>query len=175
MKKITILLLTLIFAPMLLLGQERIPVELDKTRVYLNIITPGITLEQGLSERLSLTLGAGLSPLYQDEKASINPFFRTSFRNYYPRKKVKKELGTNSGNFIGLVGGYYFSPISGTGDTDYFRQANSMYFGALWGIQRNYKSGIHLGFSIGSGFGTGDNMDLDFVGVGEFELGFTLK
>ena len=47
--------------------------------------------------------------------------------------------------------------------------------GALWGIQRNYQSGIHLGFSIGGGFGTGQNMDLDFVGVGEFEFGFVVK
>jgi len=87
---------------------------------------------------------------------------------------VKKELNPNSGNYIGLVTGYYFDSIAESSDAITFRQSDSFYLGAMWGIQRNYQSGIHLGFSIGGGFGTGQNMDLDYVGVGEFEFGFVI-
>jgi hypothetical protein len=178
-----IVLLTLLSFPLFLNAQDRIPVQLNDVQINLNLLAPGVALEKMLTENTSATFGIGLTPLYEDTgdensiepEVSINPFLRASYRNYYPRKKVKKELNPNSGNYIGLVTGYYFDTIAESSDVATFRQSDSFYLGAMWGIQRNYKSGIHLGFSIGGGFGTGQNMDLDYVGVGEFELGFVIK
>jgi hypothetical protein len=152
-------------------------------QINLNVLAPSVTLEKMITGNTSATFGVGLTPLSVDNgtgdtiepEFSINPFLRASYRNYYPRKQVKKELNPNSGNYIGLVAGYYFDSIAKSSELAMFRQSDSFYMGALWGIQRNYQSGIHLGFSIGGGFGTGQNMDLDFVGVGEFEFGFVVK
>lgn len=183
MKTKLISVLTLFLFPIFLNAQDRIPVELNDVQINLNILAPGLTLEKMITENTSATIGLGLTPLYTDignedsiePEVSINPFLRASYRNYYPRKKVKKKLNPNSGNYIGLVTGYYFNSIAESTDVATFRQSDSFYMGAMWGIQRNYKSGIHLGFSIGGGFGTGQNMDLDYVGVGEFEFGFVIK
>jgi len=46
--------------------------------------------------------------------------------------------------------------------------------GPVWGIQRNYASGIHLGLSLGAGIMGGENIDTQASFVGEFELGFVL-
>jgi len=183
MKTKLISLLALLSFPIFLNAQDRIPVQLSDVQINLNILAPGVTLEKMITENTSATFGVGLTPLSVDNgtedsvepEVSINPFVRASYRNYYPRNKVKKELNPNSGNYIGLVAGYYFDSIAESSDAATFRQADSFYMGAIWGIQRNYQSGIHLGFSIGGGFGTGQNMDLDFVGVGEFEFGFVIK
>ena len=176
MKTKLITILALLLLPIILNAQDRIPVQLNNIQLNLNLLTSGISLEKSISGNTSATFGGGLSPLYSsDNEVSINPFVRTSFRNYYPRKKVKKELNPNSGNYIGLVGGYYFGSVANSSESAQFNQSDSYYLGAMWGIQRNYKSGIHLGFSLGGGFGEGENMNLEFIGVGEFEFGFVLK
>jgi len=181
MKKQLFALNLLILAPLLMFAQDRTPVQFNNTQFNLNILAPSVTFEKRVKDNNSVTFGAGLTPLYsqdnnnQNNYVSINPFVRTSYRNYYQRKKVKKELNPNSGNYIGLAAGYYFGSIANNSDLIVFQQSNSFYMGALWGIQRNYKSGIHLGFSIGGGFGTGNNMDLKFVGVGELEFGFVIS
>ena len=56
-----------------------------------------------------------------------------------------------------------------------FGDEKAFYLGPVWGIQRNYKSGIHLGLSLGAGFITGANTNFDFHGVGSFELGFIIS
>jgi len=175
MKKIVVTTGILLLIPIFIFGQERTPVQLSNTQLNVNILAPSLLLEKRLTDKNSATFAFGLSPLHGNGEISINPFFRTSFRNYYPRKTVKKELRPNSGNYIGLVGGYYFGSIASSSDYTNVNQSNSYYVGALWGIQRNYQSGIHLGFSIGSGFGAGENMDLKLTGVGELELGFMIK
>ena len=145
---IKIIMATALFslAGVLLWGQERIPVELKSTQLTLNLLTPSITLENSLSPNRSLNLALGIIGFPDsDERFSINPFLRGSFRNYYPRKRVKKELNPNSGNYIALDAGYYFDTL--TKETT--RLTNSFFMGPVWGIQRNYKSGIHLGFSLG--------------------------
>ena len=180
MKKSVCLVLAIFLIPYIGFSQEKIPVQLSNVQLNINLLAPSIILEKSITENTSATFGFGLSPLHDyneitGNEISINPFFRTSFRNYYPRKKVEKELKPNSGNYIAGVAGYYFGSIVNSSDYASFDQSNSYYVGAMWGMQRNYQSGIHLGFSIGSGFGAGENMNLKFVGVGEFELGFTIK
>lgn len=187
MKKLAILLLTSVVALGTVNAQVKIPVELEKHRVYLNILSPGISYELGLSERLSLHTSAGISFYWGDNDyrgsdpenyyQSLNPFINATLRNYYPRKRVKKELDFNSGNYIGAIGGYVFDAITEwnrTDDTQSF--ANSGFIGGVWGIQRNYKSGVHLGLSFGGGLSLGQNFDnATFIPVGGFEFGFALK
>ena len=67
---------------------------------------------------------------------------QAKFRNYYPRKRVKKELGFNSGNYVGMNVGYVFDEIASNGPVEVL---NTVFFTPVWGIQRNYKSNIHLG------------------------------
>jgi hypothetical protein len=91
------------------------------------------------------------------------------------RKKQKKELNYNSGNYVGLRGGYNFRAIAENNEPGTPSTEEAFYLGGVWGIQRNYKSGIHLGFSLGAGFATGRNQNLGFTGLGSFELGFVIK
>ena len=109
---------------------------------------------------------------------SFNPFITGSFQHYYQRKFVRKELRQNSGNFIGVSAGYYFDAIADNLDHGTTTErANSFTIGPVWGIQRNYQSGIHLKLSLGPGIGFGENAESDvfFAPAGGFEFGFVIK
>ena len=162
-------------------AQDRVPVELNNTQFNLNILDPGITFEKSINHNQSFTLGTGITLLgdYEEdqERYSVNPFVKASYRNYYPRNRVKKELLPNSGNYVGVLSGYNFDSIIDnleSGESNELAN-NTYYIGPVWGIQRNYRSGIHLGFSLGAGFAVGNDSDFDFTGLGEFEFGFVIK
>ncbi len=157
-------------------AQDRVAVTLDTQKLYLNILAPGVEGEFKVSENQSISIEGELSfalvaSSNENLLSTLNPSLISSFRNYYQRKKVKKELNNNSGNYIGILTGYTFGPIAGnvsnTGDV--------FFTGGVWGIQRNYKSGIHLGLSLGLGITTGNNRDLKGTTVGEFNFGLVLK
>ena len=178
MKNFTTFLL--LFVTTFLFSQDRIPADIADSQISLNILSPSVSFEKGISDKQTLLFSAGLMGLgmsiNDDSKFGIAPEFRATFRNYYPRKKVKKDLNPNSGNYIGLVTGYTLGSIADNLDTgQVFENEEAFFMGPVWGIQRNYKSGIHLGFSIGGGFVTGKNTDFDFTGVGGFELGFVIS
>ncbi len=171
------ILILLSIAALQLAAQERIPVELVNTQFTINILAPGIGFEYGLNDRQSLTLNAGLSSIIVTDQTDdvdlfIAPFLQGSFRNYYPRKRVKKTLRPNSGNFIALTTGYNFKPTSDN-YTDPDFGGRGFFIGPVWGIQRNYLSGIHLGLSLGPGLGIGEDGAF-FTGVGAFEFGFVI-
>lgn len=175
MKSLTLLLALISCNVTLLLSQDRIPVELASTQFNLNILDPSVSFEKSLGDHQSFTLAAGLTGLADEDGASLNPFIRGSYRNYYLRKRVKKPLNQNSGNYIGLLTGYNFDAIADDIEAGTTRQSNSFFMGPVWGIQRNYKSGIHLGFNIGPGFGIDRDSDFYFTGIGAFEFGFVIK
>ena len=159
-------------------AQDRIPVEIQKNRVYINLLQPSILYEAGLNDRLSLALGTGITFIYgENDYGAINPFLNASLRNYYPRKRVKKELDMNSGNYVAAMAGYTFGAISEWNEElDPQNMSNSGYIGGIWGIQRNYMSGIHLGLSLGGGVSMGKNIDnVMFAPLGGFEFGFVIK
>jgi hypothetical protein len=173
--KTYLVLATLCFSSFAIVAQERIPVKLKDFQVNLNILDPSISVEKKINPNQSFTLGFGLTGLPDDDGTSLNPYLRGSYRNYYPRKKVKKALRPNSGNYIGLIAGYNFDAIADNIDFGTTRLSNSFFMGPVWGIQRNYQSGIHLGLSLGGGFGIGQHSDFFFTGVGSFQLGFVIK
>lgn len=102
MKKI--LTLALCIYSISLFSQDRIPVELQNSKVYLNIITPSIGFEQKVSANQSLLFRGGIrlhaevDEETDDFEGGLLPYAELEFRNYYPRKRVKKELRTNSGH-----------------------------------------------------------------------------
>lgn len=162
-------------------AQDRIPVNLNSTQFNLNVLNPSATFEKSINHHQSFTVGVGITMLsdYEEdqERYSVNPFMQASYRNYYPRKRVNKELLPNSGNYIGVLTGYNFKSIVDnleSGESNSIAD-NTYYMGPVWGIQRNYRSGIHLGLSIGGGFAIGSDSEVDFKGIGGFEFGFVIK
>ena len=160
-------------------AQDRIPVDLNSTQFNINILDPSMTFEKSINDNQSFTAGVGITVLGEfeedEETFSVNPFVSASYRNYYPRKRVKKDLRPNSGNYIGILTGYRFKSIADNAEyviSD--RLENSYYLGPVWGFQRNYQSGIHLGLSLGGGFAVG-NSDVYFTGIGGFEFGFVIN
>ena len=158
-------ILTILFSltTLVLWGQERIPVDLKNNQLNLNLFTPGVSFEQRVGPNQSLNLGLGIIGLVDSDGSSINPLVRGSFRNYYPRKQVQKELNPNSGNYIALDAGYYFNSV--TNETT--QLSDSFFMGAVWGI--------HFGLSLGPGFVVGSDSDYRFTGIGQIQLGFVLK
>ena len=159
-------------------AQDRVPVQLNNTQFNLNILAPGATFEKSINQHQSFTLGAGITIIGEfeedQETLSVNPFVNASYRNYYPRKRVKKDLRANSGNYIGILMGYRLSSIADNAENGLSSRLENLYYmGPVWGIQRNYRSGIHLGLSLGAGFALGS--DFDFTGLGEFEFGFVIR
>jgi hypothetical protein len=175
MRNIHVSFILIAIATNIALAQDRIPVDLSTVQFNVNILEPGLTLETALSPNQSFVIGAAIASDFTESDASINPVFRGAFRHYYPRKYVRKELRLNSGNYIGLTGGYVLHPLVSTDGSRGKETADSWFVGAMWGIQRNYLSGIHLGLSLGGGFGDGPNMGLQTVGVGQLELGFVIR
>ena len=144
-------------------AQDKIPVELKDLQYYVTLLDPGVGLEKKIADRQSVTLNFGLTTLMDEHTGtssddfgfSLNPYITGDFRNYYNRKRVKKDLRNNSGNYVALRGGYNFGSIADNVDFGTTEVSNSFYMGPVWGIQRNYQSGIHLGLSLGGGFRSG--------------------
>ncbi|NNF22360.1 MAG: hypothetical protein HKN67_10475 [Saprospiraceae bacterium] len=175
MKKI--LLLAFVLFAVHISAQERIPVEMTNTKFYLNIITPSVAVEQRISSNQSFLARGGIrlhAEEIEDEfDAGLLPYVEAEFRNYYPRKNVKRELNNNSGNYIGFIGGYHFDHIAGNPALEAFKYENHYYFAGLWGMQRNYKSKIHLNLHVGPAVYARDG-GVDFNVLFNFHFGFVI-
>ena len=183
MKK-ALLLLSLISSAVL--AQES--VDLASTQLNANILPLTLSFEGKVGDNQSITLAGGLgfavhysSDNFREAETSFVtiPVVYSSFRNYYKRKRVKKsDLRSNSGNYFGLFALYQFEPLGDPNNlieaVAYFETRNVYAIGPVWGIQRNYASGLHLGLSLGFGVIGGENIQTGVSGVGEFELGFIL-
>ena len=162
-------------------AQDRVPVELKDSQFFISILDPGVAWEKKVADKQSLRFSFGLTMLADEETnfsddfgVSLNPVVTGDFRNYYSRKRVKKDLNPNSGNYVALRAGYIFDAITDNVDFGTTETSQSFFMGPVWGIQRNYKSGIHLGLSLGAGFATGNHTDLRATGIGQFNIGFAL-
>lgn len=166
-------------------GQE---VTLDPAQLTVDIFPLIVHIELKLGKKNSFTLGGGLTYNLYFESGSlgrdISPFFTSSLRNYYRRKRVNKSnLRNNSGNYVGILSTYAFNTLVSVDGTIFETDLDSFSVGPVWGFQRNYASGIHLDLSIGPGFITeihtqNDNsrspvyIDSPFTFIGRFEFGF---
>ena len=161
-------------------------VTLDPTQITVSIFPLMANLEAKVSENRSVTIGGGLIYTYYPEEINgdiswepfSTPFITGSFRNYYERKRVKKDnLRNNSGNYYGIYTWYQFDTIITESDFTLESDLNSFLIGPVWGFQRNYASGIHLDLSLGLGYQVvEETIGLDsqngITFVGGFELGY---
>lgn len=163
--------------------------EFDNTKFYLNLLTPGISIEKLISGKTTIEVSGDLVPInfvYESNTGfsryyfAISPRLKSDLRFYYNRRKQKKELMKNSGNFVALTGGYFLNSVYNNLPSLYSSKAptpfdGSFYVSPLWGIQRNYKSGFHFLLTFGYGISGGNNKEMEGIFVSDLILGFTIK
>lgn len=162
-------------------------VNLSKNQLNVNALPLSLSYEGRIDDNKSFTLSGGLgftgaiveSNSETESYFFVVPAFSTSLRNYYTRKSIKKDnLQNNSGNYFGIYATYQAEPFGDPSNIfealAYEETSNVYTFGPVWGIERNYASGIHLGLSLGAGVIGGKYIDTSATFIGEFELGFVL-
>ncbi len=178
---------SLLMIPSFVCAQE--PVQLSNNQLNVNIGPLSVSYEKKVDVKRSFTLSGGIGYGFYISSGSSGgtetvfitaPFGNASFRNYYQRKRVKKDnLQNNSGNYVGIFSSYTFEALGDPSSINeleaYLETSNVFLVGPVWGFQRNYASGIHLGFSIGPGYASGKYIESGFTFVGGFEFGFILS
>jgi len=159
-------------------------VKLASSQLVFNLLPATLSYQAKLNETISSKISTGIG--YTAGVSSSDgfsalaiPITYASVRKYYARNRVKKDdLRKNSGNYFGFFGSYQWEPFgqpSGLSETILYLEISNVYTaGLVWGIERNYSSGFHLGLSIGPGFIGGEFIKEGFTMVGEFELGYVL-
>ncbi|TDN79973.1 hypothetical protein DET49_1346 [Salegentibacter sp. 24] len=146
-----------------------------------NILTPGLEYEYGLtkSTTLDLRLGTGFSYFensYFGEDFGIYPIFNAQYRYYYnldKRLDKGKNIRNNSANYIALSG-IVQSGKPVIGNLEY----NDAYFGVIgpvWGLQRYYDSGFKLDLNLGAGYGFNESGESYLSLLIGFRLGWLLS
>lgn len=171
MKKYLIIAFSLVFA----LNMKAQEVSNNLFRI--NILTPGLTFEKGISTNNTLCLDANLGLVYTFSSNLGNrlletPFTRLQFRNYYNfDKRIAKGKNTlnNSGNYIAFSSSYYFKNIN----DEFFVNSNDGFtIGATWGLQRTYKNGININLNAGLGYNFSNRKDKSIVPIINFTFGW---
>ncbi|WP_436517879.1 hypothetical protein [Ekhidna sp. To15] len=180
-----ILITAMLVSTLATFGQN---VTLSDNQLSANILPLTLSYERKIDENKSFTFSGGIAATAYAETGSngsnsyffATPYLTSSIRNYYSRKNIKKSnLRNNSGNYVALYYQHQFEPFGST--TDPLEQAarnqvsNVFAIGPVWGFERNYASGIHLGLSIGVGYSNGEfQKSGEVTFIGEFEFGFVL-
>ena len=133
----------------------------EKGLLSVNILTPGLEYELGLTNTTTLDFRIGTGFAYRKgifgEGYGVYPIFNVQYRYYYNLKKRHdkgKNTTNNSANYLALSGAVQTGkPI--IGNLEYYED----YFGVIgpvWGLQRYYKSGFKLDLNLGGGLGFDD-------------------
>ena len=164
-------------------------VQLENYKFHANVFPVSVSAEIKTSPKSSLLLGGGVNYGFALTRRSdapglsggflIAPITYLALRTYYERNSVKKKnLRPNSGNFFGVLSFYNFESFGYPKDDTQkkLRRAvdDQFVLGFVWGIQRNYNSGLHLGLNIGLGT-SGFQESISFGPIGLFELGYQLN
>ncbi|MFD2826243.1 hypothetical protein ACFSYG_07160 [Leeuwenhoekiella polynyae] len=151
----------------------------EKRLFSVNILTPGLEYEFGLTNTTTLDLRLGTGFAYRKgffgEGYGVYPIFNIQYRYYYNfKKRNTKDRNTtnNSANYLALSGALQTGkPI--IGNLEYYED----YFGVIgpiWGLQRYYKSGFKLDLNLGGGLGFNDYNKAYFSPILGFRLGWLL-
>lgn len=101
------------------------------------------------------------------------PYIDVQYRWFYTLKREAKKgmkLRGNSGNFLALRVEAKSNPVY-----DVFGQATSrLSAGAIWGLQRQYSTGFHLGFDLGFGYAVDSDFNAGFAPMGNIKIGWIL-
>ena len=144
-----------------------------------NILTPGLEYEFGLSNASTLDLRTGTGFAYHKgmfgEGFGIYPVFNVQYRLYYnlnKRLNKGKNVANNSANYVALSGAVQSGkPI--IGDLEY----SDSYFGVIgpvWGLQRYYGSGFKLDLNLGAGYGFEESGEGYFSPILGIRLGWRI-
>ena len=145
-----------------------------------NILTPGLEYEYGLTNSTTLDLRAGSGFAYRKgtfgEGFGVYPVFGAQYRYYYnlnKRFEKGKNISNNSGNYIALSGTVQGGkPI--VGDLEY----SEGYFGVIgpvWGLQRYYGAGFKLDLNLGGGYGFNESGGSFFSPIIGLRLGWRIS
>lgn len=145
-----------------------------------NILTPGLEYEFGLTNSSTLDLRAGSGFAYRNgtfgEGFGIYPIFNVQYRHYYnlnKRLEKGKNISNNSANYIALSGAFQSGkPI--IGDLEY----SESYFGVVgpvWGLQRYYGAGFKLDLNLGAGYGFNESGGSSFSPIIGLRLGWRIS
>lgn len=152
----------------------------EKGLFSVNILTPGLEYEYGLTNSTTLDLGAGSAFAYRKgwfgEGFGIYPTFNVQYRHYYNLKKrldKGKNISNNSANYIALSGAIQSGkPIIGN------LAFNEGYFGVIgpvWGLQRYYGAGFKLDLNLGGGYGFNESGNSFFSPIIGLRLGWRIS
>ena len=176
MKKL--LLLSFCFFVSLSINAQNLPSVED--RVFsVNILTPGLEYEYGLTNSTTLDLRAGSGFAYRKgflgEGFGIYPVFNVQYRHYYnleKRLERGKNISNNSANYVALNGTVQSGkPV--IGDLEY----NEGYFGVIgpvWGLQRYYGAGFKLDLNLGAGYAFNESGGSFFSPIIGLRLGWLI-
>ena len=151
----------------------------EKGIFSVNILTPGLEYELGLTPTTTLDFRVGTGFAYQKgmfgEGYGVYPIFNTQYRYYYNFKKRMdkgKNITKNSANYLALSAAVQTGkPIIGS--LEYYES----YFGAIgpvWGLQRYYKGGLKLDLNLGAGYGFNESGESFFSPILGLRLGWLL-
>lgn len=145
-----------------------------------NILTPGLEYEYGLSNTTTLDLRAGSGFAYRKgifgEGFGVYSVFNVQYRYYYnlgKRLRKRKNIADNSGSHLALSGAIQSGkPI--IGDLEY----NEGFFGVIgpvWGLQRYYGAGFKLDLNLGGGYGFNESGSSFFSPIINLRLGWRIS
>lgn len=167
----------LFFSLFSLYAQQQTGVE--KGLLSVNILTPGLEYELGLTNTTTLDFRVGTGFAYQknmfDEGYGIYPIFGAQYRYYYNFKKRSekgKNTASNNANYLALSSAIQSGrPI--IGELEYYDD----YFGVIgpvWGLQRYYGSGFKLDLNLGAGYSFNNSGESYFSPIIAFRLGWRI-
>lgn len=174
MKKL--LLLSFCLCSFLTLSAQDQP-SVEDGLLSINILTPGLEYEYGLSKATTLDLRAGSGFAYRKgmfgEGYGVYPIFNVQYRYYYnlgKRLGKGKNIANNSANYLALSGAIQSGkPI--IGDLEH----NEGFFGVIgpvWGLQRYYGAGFKLDINLGWGYGFNESGSSFFSPMINLRLGW---
>lgn len=145
-----------------------------------NILTPGLEYEYGLTNSTTLDLSVGSGFAYRKgtfgEGFGVYPVFGVQYRYYYnlnKRLEKGKNISNNSGNYIALSGTVQGGkPI--IGDLE-FTEGYFGVIGPVWGLQRYYGAGFKLDLNLGAGYGFNESGGSFFSPIIGLKLGWRLS
>ena len=153
--------------------------KVEDNLLSINILTPGLEYEIGVSDASTVDLRAGTGFAYHKnwytEGFGIYPIFNLQYRYYYnlaKRLEKEKRIGHNSANYVALSG-LVQSGKPVIGDLEY----TADYFGVIgpvWGLQRYYGSGFKLDLNLGLGYGFNDHDSSYLSSLISIRLGWLL-
>lgn len=148
---------------------------LKKTVVRLNIINPGLSVEQQISFSNTIVADISLALLTIFDSSQYKYYFyfyprvRGEYRHYYNfsrRLREGKSINHFSGSYIGIA----YQHLFGDKKRPTFDQA-----GVMWGTQYVSIRRFHIGFNIGFGYSiyADPRIAQGFSVIGDLKIGYT--